>query len=175
MAFLFAAPEVMTAAASDLSGITSAVTAAHASVASAIGGVLPAAGDEVSAGIAQLFTQFGQEFQALTAKAVPAYNAFAQNLANGAASYQDIEALGSQLLADLTGSVNGGVNGVHTGIQSIIADITGGVNFLLDIAIFSTGAGVFGYIGAALTLAFLGLISPAIVVVIISSIITGMV
>jgi hypothetical protein len=82
----------MTAAATDLTGIGSNVSAAHAMAAARTLLVMPAAADEVSAGIAQLFSQFGQNYQALAAQAAAFEEQFVQILNASAGAYVDIEA-----------------------------------------------------------------------------------
>ena len=57
MSYVLAAPELMTAAATDLAAIGSAVDAAHAAAAAPTTGLIPAAADEVSTGIAALFVR----------------------------------------------------------------------------------------------------------------------
>ena len=52
MSFVIAAPEIMTSAATDLTRIESALSAAHAAAATQTTAVLAAAQDEVSAAIA---------------------------------------------------------------------------------------------------------------------------
>ncbi|MGB9224655.1 PE family protein, partial [Mycobacterium sp.] len=56
MSLLIAAPESMTAAATDLANIGSALNAAHTAAATPTVAVIPAAADEVSASIAHLFS-----------------------------------------------------------------------------------------------------------------------
>ena len=69
MSFVVAAPEFVSATASDVAGIGSSLTAAHAAAAAATTQVVAAAGDEVSAAIATLFSGHAQQFQALSAQA----------------------------------------------------------------------------------------------------------
>jgi hypothetical protein len=69
MSFVVAAPEQVQTAAQSLAGIRSMVGEASASAATPTTGMLAAAGDEVSAGVASLFNTFGQEFQPLNAQA----------------------------------------------------------------------------------------------------------
>ena len=61
MSFVIAAPEFVTAAASDLAKIGSTISATHAAAASTTV-VIAAAGDEVSAAIASLFSGHAREF-----------------------------------------------------------------------------------------------------------------
>ena len=62
MSYLVVAPEFLASAATDLSNIGSALSAANA--AAPMTGILPAAADEVSAGIAHLFSQHAAGYQA---------------------------------------------------------------------------------------------------------------
>jgi hypothetical protein len=68
---VIAAPEMAASAASDLAGIGSMIGEANAAAAVPTTGVMAAAGDEVSAAIASLFSSHGQEFQALSATLPP--------------------------------------------------------------------------------------------------------
>lgn len=69
MPFVIAAPEFISAAASDLANLGSAISEATSTAAGPTTGVLPAAEDEVSAAIAALFGAQAVEFQSLSAKA----------------------------------------------------------------------------------------------------------
>jgi hypothetical protein len=69
MSFVIAAPEFMAAAATDLSHIGSAVSAANAAAAGPTTAVLAAGADEVSAAVASLFSGHAQAFQQLSAQA----------------------------------------------------------------------------------------------------------
>ena len=62
MSFVIAAPEIMTSAATDLATIGSNLSAAHTAAAAPTLVVLPAAADEVSASIAQLFSQHAADY-----------------------------------------------------------------------------------------------------------------
>ena len=80
MSFVIAAPELVTAAATDLANIGSTLNAANAAAATQTTGVLAAAEDEVSAAIAALFSSHGQQFQALSAQASAFHSQFVQAL-----------------------------------------------------------------------------------------------
>jgi PE family protein len=84
MSFVIAAPEIMTSAATDLAIIGSNVNVANAAAAAPTTGVLAAAGDEVSAAIAAVFSAHGQGFQALGAQAAVFHEQFVQALTAGA-------------------------------------------------------------------------------------------
>ena len=92
MVFVIAAPEFVTAAASDLANVGSTISAANAAAATQTTGVLAAAEDEVSAAIAAVFSAHGQGFQALSAQAAAFHDQFVQALTAGAGSYVGAEA-----------------------------------------------------------------------------------
>jgi len=92
MSYVIAAPELMTSAATDLSHIGSALTAANAAAAAPTTGIVVAAQDEVSAAIAELFSAHGQGFQALGAQAAAFHEQFVQAVTAGARSYVSAEA-----------------------------------------------------------------------------------
>jgi hypothetical protein len=90
MSNVIAAPELM-AAATDLAAIGSALDGAHVAAALPTLAVAPAAADEVSAGIAQLFSQHSQDYQKLTGQAGAFHGQFVQNLTSSAAAYASAE------------------------------------------------------------------------------------
>src|SRR6516165_830134 len=92
MSYVIAAPEIMTSAATDLSNIGSALTAAKAAAAAPTTGIVVAAQDEVSAAIAAVFSAHGQGFAALGAQAAAFHDQFVQALTAGAGSYAGAEA-----------------------------------------------------------------------------------
>jgi hypothetical protein len=92
MSYVIAAPEMMTAAATDFATIGSNLSAAHMAAAARTTAVIPAAADEVSTGIAQLFSQHAASYQAMAAQAAAFNGQFVQHLTAGAFSYADIEA-----------------------------------------------------------------------------------
>jgi hypothetical protein len=101
MSYVIAAPEMMTAAATDLAGIGSALTEAHTAAATPTIGLVPAAADEVSAGVAHLFSRYAEDYHALAGKAAAFQEQFVQHLHAGAFSYASIEAALASLLQDL--------------------------------------------------------------------------
>jgi HAMP domain-containing protein len=62
---MFAVPELTATAATNIAGIGSTLTAAHAVAAGPTTAIIPAAADEVSAGIAHLLSAQAQQFQGL--------------------------------------------------------------------------------------------------------------
>jgi hypothetical protein len=91
MSYVIAAPEIMTSAATDLATIGSNLCAAHMAAAPTAA-VIPAAADEVSAGIAHLFSQYGGGFQALAGKAAAFHDQFVHSLKASASAYTGTEA-----------------------------------------------------------------------------------
>jgi hypothetical protein len=104
MAYVIAAPEMMTAAAADLAAIGSNVSAAHLVAAAPTVAVVPAAADEVSAGIAHLFSQHAQGYQALAGQAAAFQEQFVQHLNGAGAAYAAAEAANAAVSQPLTAS-----------------------------------------------------------------------
>ncbi|WP_139822423.1 PE family protein, partial [Mycobacterium lacus] len=92
MSYVLAAPQMMSAAATDLAGIRSVISAANAAAAVPTTGVLAAGADEVSAAIAALFGAHARAYQAVSAQAVAFHDQFVQALNAGASSYAAAEA-----------------------------------------------------------------------------------
>src|SRR6516225_10484823 len=92
MSFVFAAPETVASAASNLSNLGAALSAAHLTAAPSTTSVVAAAGDEVSAAISALFGNYGQECQALSARMAAFHDQFVQTLSGGGAMYAAAEA-----------------------------------------------------------------------------------
>ena len=106
MSLLVVTPELLVSAAADLKGIGSALDAAHAAAAVPTTGLAAAGADEVSAAVAALFGEFGQEFQALSAQAGAFHQQFVQALSLGAGSYQAAEAASVSPLQTVLGVIN---------------------------------------------------------------------
>jgi triacylglycerol lipase len=92
MSYVIAAPEFVSAAATDLANIGSALSAANAAAAASTTRVITAAGDEVSAAIAAAFSAHGLGFQALSAQAAAFHDQFMQALNASAGSYAGADA-----------------------------------------------------------------------------------
>src|ERR1700739_3588234 len=90
MSFVLAAPAMMTGA-TDLANIGSTLSEANAAAAASTNGVVVAAGDEVSAAIASLFSAHGQGFQALSAQAQAFHSEFVNLMNAGAGAYLSTE------------------------------------------------------------------------------------
>ena len=156
MSYVTADPELMTLAASDLAGIGSNVSAAHMVAAAQTVTVIPAAADEVSAGIAHLFSQHAQDYQALAGQASAFHDQFVQHLTAGAASYATAEAAN---VTSLTGQIYGffNPNGWLTFILSILTDMLDSgasfVQFAMTHSLFDDLAAPFLFVGLTLALA----------------------
>ena len=110
MSFVIAAPEFVTAAASDLANIGSTISEANAA-ASALTTQVPAAGaDEVSAAVAALFGAHAQAYQALSAQAAAFHNQFVQLMGVGAGQYAAAEAANASPLQTLQQDLLGAIN-----------------------------------------------------------------
>jgi hypothetical protein len=90
--YVIAAPEAFAAASADLTGIGEAIKGAAAAAAPSTTGILAAAGDEVSAAIANLFGGHAQEFQTLTTQTTLLQAHFERALGATAAAYAAAEA-----------------------------------------------------------------------------------
>ncbi|HXO82645.1 MAG TPA: PE family protein [Mycobacterium sp.] len=92
MSFVSTRPTELTAAAENLQGIGSSLTAQNAAAAAPTTGVLPAAADEVSALTAVQFATHGQMYQAISAQAAAIHDMFVNTLGTSAGSYAATEA-----------------------------------------------------------------------------------
>ncbi|MCQ4361858.1 PE family protein, partial [Mycobacterium gordonae] len=109
--FVIANPELLTAAAADVSQIREALRAASAAAAPWTTGIAPLGGDEVSAAITKLFGGYGQDFHALSARAAVYQAEFVQTLLTGSGAYAAAEAANASPLQVLEQGVLGVVNG----------------------------------------------------------------
>src|ERR1700730_8399028 len=87
MTFLIAAPPTVAATATELAGIGSALSVAHAAAAIPTTALLPAAGDEVSGAIASLFSGYAKVYQSLNAQAETLPQQFVQALDGAGRTY----------------------------------------------------------------------------------------
>jgi hypothetical protein len=119
MSYVIADPQMITSAATDLAAIGSDVNAVHLVAAARTTSVIPAAADEVSASIAQLFSQHAANYQATAAQAAAFNDQFVQHLTAGAFSYANIEAAIAALLHPLTASAGSIGSTAALPIQSV--------------------------------------------------------
>jgi hypothetical protein len=92
MSFVTAQPEALTAAATNLAGIGTSMSAQNAAAAAPTTGVVPAAADEVSALTAAQFAVHAQMYQAMSAQAEAIHQLFVSTLGTSATSYTVTEA-----------------------------------------------------------------------------------
>ncbi len=110
MSWVVAAPEYVSAAASDLANIGSAIGSANAAALVPTSGVLAAGADEVSATVASLFGAHAQAYQALSAQAAFFHQQFVQLMSGGATQYAGAEAANASPLQTVEQDVLGLVN-----------------------------------------------------------------
>jgi hypothetical protein len=110
MSYLIAAPDVLSAAASDLAGIGSSLESANAAAAARTTTLVAAAQDEISTAIAALFDTHGQAYQSISAEAAAFHSQFLRSLSAGAGTYALAEATNAAPLAGLEQAVLGAIN-----------------------------------------------------------------
>lgn len=135
MAQLIAVPAAMAAAATDLATVASNLSVAHLAAAAPTVALAPAAGDEVSAGIAQLFSRHAQGYQALAGQAAAFQKQFVQRLTAGAGSYAGAEAANAgvlQTIDEMAGSFTGTVASLPGHLNNLLISTQAAVDrFLL--------------------------------------------
>jgi hypothetical protein len=129
MSYVIAAPEMMTSAATELATIGSNLSAAHSAAGGPILAVMPAAADEVSAGVAQVFSRAAKEYQALAGQAAAFHEQFVQHLTAGAGSYVAGEAANAAVLQPLTASAGSFTNAIA--LPAPILNLLNGANAAL--------------------------------------------
>ena len=92
MSFVSAQPAELAAAAENLQGIGSTLTAQNVAAAAPTTGVQPAAADEVSALTAAQFATHAEMYQAISAQAAAIHDMFVNTLGVSAVSYGTTEA-----------------------------------------------------------------------------------
>lgn len=92
MSFVSTQPVELTAAADNLQGIGSTMTAQNAAAAAPTTGVIPAAADEVSTLTAAQFATHAEMYQAISAQAAAIHEMFVNALGASAGSYAATEA-----------------------------------------------------------------------------------
>src|ERR1700757_3539992 len=132
MSYLVAAPEFLGSAATDLSNIGSGLTAANAVAAAPTTGILAAAGDEVSAAIAAVFSSHGQAYQSLGAQAAAFHAEFVQALSGAGAAYSLTEAANASPLQALP-------QPLETVVQDVLDVINAPTNLLLGRPLIGPG------------------------------------
>jgi hypothetical protein len=98
MSYVIAAPEGMLATAADLASIGSNLNAAHVVAAVPTAALVPAAADEVSAGVAHLFCRYAEGFHGLAGTASAFHEQFVGHLKASAGAYSSMEDANATLL-----------------------------------------------------------------------------
>jgi PE family len=142
MSFVFATPEYVAGAASDLASIGSTISSANAAALAPTSGVLAAGADEVSATIAALFDAHAQAYQALSAQAALFHQQFVQLMSDGGTQYALTEAANASPLQTVEQSVTSGISAPAQAAAS--ASPTGGSASWVPAAAPGGGSGVFG-------------------------------
>lgn len=122
-------PGDVQSAAQNLANIHSSLEDASATVAAPTTGVAAAAEDQVSAGVAAVFSSFGEEYQVLSAQAQAFHAQFVAQLGAGAGAYLSTEiANAQQSLAEAVGSPTqgllsavGGAGGAASAVASSVS------------------------------------------------------
>lgn len=146
MSFVIAAPEMVTAAATDLSSIGSAIGEANAAAAAPTTEVLAAGADEVSAAITALFSQHASAYQALSAQAAAFHTEFVRTLNAGVSAYEVAEAANATPLDNLEQGLQ------RLAVFSPVKDVTGralfgpGDNGTTTVAGVGTAGGAGGWL-----------------------------
>ena len=130
MAYVIAAPEMMAAAAADLGSIGSTLIEEHAAAAASTVALVPAAADEVSAGIAHVFSGYAADFHGLASRAAAFQQQFVQNLKTSALSYASVEDAIASFLQGLITSAGSFVNSLNQQLQQLL-------NELRDVLLFA--------------------------------------
>ncbi|QUR68748.1 PE domain-containing protein [Mycobacterium spongiae] len=99
MSYVVAVPEVVAAAATDLAGIGSTLTAANVAAVVPTTGVLVAGADEVSAAVAELFSAHAQAYQVLNTQMAGFHAQFVQALTGAGGAYAAGESVNASSLA----------------------------------------------------------------------------
>ena len=151
MSDLTAVPQAISAAATDVAAVGSSVNAAHTVAAASTVAVLPAAADEVSAGIAQLFSGFAQDYHALAAQASAFQQQFVQHLHASAASYSSAETVNA---ASLLQEFEAAINGIVAAPGQILGEASGMFKFISSFFTLSAEVvyelALFGYLTLAI-------------------------
>jgi PE family len=133
MSYVMATPEMMAAAATDVAAVGSTLSAAHMAAAAPTVAVIPAAADEVSAGIAQVFSRAAQEYQALAGQAAAFNQKFVQHLTAGAGSYAAAEAANAAVLQPLTASAGSAASAISALPGQILNTLNSALGQLLNL------------------------------------------
>jgi len=160
MSYVLASPDLIAAAAADVAALGSTVNAAHMAAAASTVAVVPAASDEVSTGVAQLFSGVGQEFHHLAGQAA-AFNAqFVQHMTAGAGSYAATEMASVTSMMPSVGSYVDVINNFAASIYNTVAQAVQQIAGVLElIVLVPYEALVLAYLSLALLIGAIELLT----------------
>lgn len=144
MTHLLARLDGISAAAGELVGIRSAVSAAGADAADATTGVVAAAKDEVSALTTAVFNSFGQDYQALLTRAVAFHDGFVRSLGGAESGYAQAEAAADAALRTLVAPARASIGPVAIGgpaADTLNAAATSAATRAVDAVLIMGGSG----------------------------------
>ena len=162
MSYVIAAPEMMTAAATDLATIGLDLSAAHMVAATPTIGLVPAAADEVSTGVAHLFSRYAQDFHGLAGRASAFHEQFGQNVKTGAASYASTEGEIAFILRTAVMRTSQNLARDVSGFREIVTSNSPGQLVQLGLASLLVGGLFIGFIGVLISSVLVGLLITAI-------------
>ena len=110
MSFLFTQPQLLTDAATNLSGIGSSLTAANTAAALPTTGVMAAGADEVSAAMAGVFGSHARQYQAMSAQAANLHEQFVQAMNSAGNAYDGAESANAAPMQGGNGTTPSSVN-----------------------------------------------------------------
>ncbi|OBI20729.1 hypothetical protein A5712_01745 [Mycobacterium sp. E2327] len=142
MSFLFATPEALAAAASDLAGIGSTINSASAAAAAPTSAVAASAADAVSAQVAAFLSEHGLGYQQFSAQIAQFHEQFVQTLSSGANAFAAAESSAAQNLA-------GAVNAPAAALPGAAESLANAVNAPAASLLGGGGGGVAGVVGGA--------------------------
>ncbi|OBK28599.1 hypothetical protein A5634_20035 [Mycobacterium asiaticum] len=160
MSAVIAVPELIAQTATDLTAIATALDAAHLTAAAPTQTVLPAAADEVSAGIAHLFSGYGQQYQVAAEQAAQYQQRFAEHLMSAASGYAGAEATNVSLLQPLAAAASAAALPSLDQLLSSLMPLVWETLAVLYYALFSMLIAVYAALLIYLPLAVLGSLIP---------------
>lgn len=128
MSFLFATPEALAAAASDIAGIGSGISAANAAVSLPTTGVVASAADAVSTQVAALLSAHGQGYQQISAQVSEFHDQIVAALNSSANAYSSAEASAANALASAGKSPAAELLGQALGQNGVVASAANAVS-----------------------------------------------
>ncbi|OBK27395.1 hypothetical protein A5634_23050 [Mycobacterium asiaticum] len=108
--YLFAAPDLITTAAANAAGIGSSIGAANLAALAPTSALTAAAADEISAGIASLFSGHALEYQKFSAQVAASYEQFVRALNAASGAYAAAEAASAGPLQPVLDVINAPTN-----------------------------------------------------------------